>query len=206
MSNTIQIILVDDHPMVLTGLSAIIQVIPSLEVVGQFLSAKDALQFLETNSVDLVITDIHLPEIDGIALCKQVHQQYPKVKIIAMSTFEDRSYISSMIEQGAHGYAGKSTSPEELKEVIDQVMIGEICIKVSGGYAPIHQPSSSPVLTRREKEVLQCLAQGLINKEIATQLFISQHTVDSHRKNLLMKFNVQNTAALIASAAKLGWV
>ncbi len=206
MKNLIHIILVDDHPMVLTGLSAILQSLPNMNIVGQFLSAKEAQQFLEKNIIDLLITDINLPDKNGIILCKEVQSQYPDVKIIAMSTFEDRNYIASMIESGALGYISKSTSPDDLLDVIHKVMLGELCIKLSGSHFHPNILNKKPVLTRREEEVLQCIAEGLTNKEIAEKLIVSQHTIDSHRKNLLMKFEAQNTAALIASAAKLGLV
>ncbi len=206
MKKLITLIIIDDHPMVLTGLSAILETITDFELKGKFLSAESALEYLSGQKVDLLITDIHLPGINGIELCKQVLLKYPPMKVVIMSTFEDRSYIRDMIENGAHGYMSKSISADELKSILYRVIDGEMCFQIPGtGLTQVSQQQDI-ILTRREKEILSCIAQGFTNKELADRLFVSQHTIDSHRKNLLMKFKVQNTAALIAQAAKSGFL
>ncbi|MBL7753415.1 MAG: response regulator transcription factor [Chitinophagaceae bacterium] len=204
MKKPITLIIIDDHPMVLTGLSAILETIADFELLGKFLSAESALEYLSGQKVDLLISDIHLPGINGIELCKQVLLKYPLMKVVIMSTFEDRSYIRDMIENGAHGYMSKSISAEELKDILYRVIDGETCFQTPGTGPTQASQQQDIILTRREKEILSCIAQGFTNKELADQLFVSQHTIDSHRKNLLMKFKVQNTAALIAQAAKSG--
>ncbi len=206
MKKPITLIIIDDHPMVLTGLSAILETISDFELKGKFLSAESALEYLSGQKVDLLISDIHLPGINGIELCKQVLLKYPLMKVVIMSTFEDRSYIRDMIENGAHGYMSKSISADELKSILYRVIDGEMCFQIPGTGPTQASQQQDIILTRREKEILSCIAQGFTNKELADRLFVSQHTIDSHRKNLLMKFKVQNTAALIAQAAKSGFL
>lgn len=206
MKKPITLIIIDDHPMVLTGLSAILETITDFELKGKFLSAESALEYLSGQKVDLLISDIHLPGINGIELCKQVLLKYPLMKVVIMSTFEDRSYIRDMIENGAHGYMSKSISADELKSILYRVIDGEMCFQIPGTGPTQASQQQDIILTRREKEILSCIAQGFTNKELADRLFVSQHTIDSHRKNLLMKFKVQNTAALIAQAAKSGFL
>jgi DNA-binding NarL/FixJ family response regulator len=104
------------------------------------------------------------------------------------------------------GYMSKSISAEELKSILYRVMDGEMCFQIPGTGLTQTNQQHDIILTRREKEILACIAQGFTNKELADRLFVSQHTIDSHRKNLLMKFKVQNTAALIAQAAKSGFL
>ena len=104
------------------------------------------------------------------------------------------------------GYMSKSISAEELKSILYRVMDGEMCFQIPGTGLTHTSQQNDIILTRREKEILACIAQGFTNKELADRLFVSQHTIDSHRKNLLMKFKVQNTAALIAQAAKSGFL
>jgi two-component system, NarL family, nitrate/nitrite response regulator NarL len=127
------------------------------------------------------------------------------LKVIAMSTFQNKTYISEMIQNGALGYLTKSASPEEIESAIRAAMNNQMTIQV--GNVTANQPkkeTDGPMLTRHEKEVLELVAQVHTNKEIADKLFVSQSTIDSHRKNLLSKFEVLKTAALIANAAKAG--
>jgi DNA-binding NarL/FixJ family response regulator len=201
----IQIIIVDDHPIVLEGMENILKNLSGMSLMGKATNALDAIALLKKVNADLVFTDINLPEISGIDLCKKIVAEFPHIKVIAMSTFQDKAYISEMIQSGAQGYITKSASQDEIERTILSVMNNQMTIQVSnysGNAAPGR--TSGPILTRREKEVLQLIAEGLTNKEIADKLFVSQSTIDSHRKNLLAKFEVMNTAALIAQAARSG--
>lgn len=126
------------------------------------------------------------------------------MKVVAMSTFRERSYISQMIKNGASGYLIKSASREEIEEALLSVHEGKLYMNLDVSMAgiDIQDMANVPVLSRREAEVLQLISDGLTNPQIAEKLFISLHTVDSHRKNLLTKFGVNNTASLIKMAAK----
>ncbi len=203
----VKIIIVDDHPIVLEGMENILKNMEGIVLVGKAASAMDAIALLREKSVDIIITDINLPEISGIDLCKKITTEFPLVKVIAMSTFQDKAYISEMIQNGALAYLTKSASPEEIEKAIHATMANQMTISVSNyNGATTKREQSGPVITRREQEVLLLIAEGLTNKEIADKLFVSQSTIDSHRKNLLSKFEVLNTAALVAQAAKAGLV
>jgi DNA-binding NarL/FixJ family response regulator len=156
------------------------------------------------------LLDINLPDISGIDLCKKIHKEFPEIKIIGISTFSERSYISRMIENGASGYLIKSASANEIAEAIDTVLLGKIYLSVSMEHIAkplsIMRSDNLPALTKREKEVLQLISEGLTNNQIAEKLFISPLTVDSHRKNLLTKLDVNNTASLIKLAVQNGLI
>jgi DNA-binding NarL/FixJ family response regulator len=200
-----KILIVDDHLMVLEGLKSLLQNIENLEIVGTASNAYDAIAFLKQNEVDIAFLDINLPDLSGIDLCLKIKEEFPEVKCLALSTFAERSYISRMIQNGAMGYLIKSSSKEEILEAINRVQEGGFFMNVNL-LEPISEKENKtiPFLTRREKEVLQLIAEGMTNQQIADKIFVSVLTVNSHRKNLLTKFEVNNTASLIKVAAQNG--
>jgi DNA-binding NarL/FixJ family response regulator len=204
----IKIIVVDDHPMVLEGMKSMMAQIDFVELIGLATNAYQAMELLNTCLPDIVITDINMPEISGIELTTRIRTDFPAVKIIAMSTFKERSYISQMIQNGASGYLVKSASREEIEEAILTAHEGKLYLSLDVNMQPGEKEKLDkiPVLSSREKEVLQLIADGMTNPQIAAKLFISLHTVDSHRKNLLTKFEVNNTASLIKLAAKFNLI
>ncbi|MEO8822426.1 MAG: response regulator transcription factor [Ginsengibacter sp.] len=205
-----QIFIVDDHPMVVEGLNSLLNQLENLEVAGSVSNAFDAIPFLKQNPIDVILLDINLPDISGIDLCKKIHKEFPQIKIIGISTFSERSYISRMIENGASGYLIKSASKEEIAEAIDTVLKDKMYLSVSMEHIakPLSILSSGhiPSLTKREKEILALISEGLTNNQIAEKLFISPLTVDSHRKNLLTKLNANNTASLVRVAIENGLI
>ena len=145
--------------------------------------------------------DINLPDRSGIDLCKEVKAKYPAIRIVGLSSFNQQSYIQKMVESGASGYVLKNATREELIQAIEAVMEGETFLSPeAAAIVKNNSDLKTPVVTRREKEVLILIADGLTNNEIAEKLFISANTVDTHRKNLLVKFEVRNTASLIRMA------
>jgi DNA-binding NarL/FixJ family response regulator len=200
-----KILIVDDHPMVVEGLRAIFYNVTEMEVAGTVSNAYEALQFLKTNIVDLVFVDISLPEINGIELCKRIKHDFPETLVLGISTFKERNYISEMIQAGASGYLVKSAAKEEILEAVHAALAGKLYLSVdiNSPVMPSKTVGKAPVLTQREKEVLGLIAEGYTNHQMAEKLFISTHTVDSHRKNLLTKFEVKNTASLISLATKM---
>jgi DNA-binding NarL/FixJ family response regulator len=202
----IRIFIVDDHPMVVAGLRSLLDKIENIEVAGAVSNAFHAIPFLKNNTVDVILLDINLPDISGIDLCKKINKEFPKIKILGISTFSERSYISRMIENGASGYLIKSASQEEIAEAIQTVMNGKMYISVSMEHLTrplsLTPTDALPAITKREKEILGLIAEGFTNNQIAEKLFISPLTVDSHRKNLLTKLNVNNTASLIKLAVE----
>lgn len=204
----IKVLVADDHPMVLEGMKSMLQQISFVEISGFAKNAIVAIELIKEKKPHLLITDINMPEVSGIELTQKVRKEFPQVKIIAMSTFKERSYISQMIQNGASGYLVKSASKEEIEEAILSVYEGKLymSLDVNHSSAEKNELNNIPVLSSREKEVLQLIADGLTNPQIAEKLFISLHTVDSHRKNLLTKFGVNNTASLIKTAARYNMV
>ena len=202
----IKILVVDDHPMVLEGMRAMLAQISFAQLTGLASNAMDAMEKLKQDIPHIVLTDINMPEISGIELTEKIRKEFPEVKVVAMSTFKERSYISEMVRNGASGYLLKSASREEIEEALLSVYEGKLfmSLDINLSRAEKQEMKNTPVLSTREKEVLHLISEGLTNPQIAEKLFISLHTVDSHRKNLLTKFNVKNTASLIKTATQKG--
>ena len=200
----IRLVIVDDHPMVLEGMKAMLSQINYIDMIGTAANAFEAMELLRGYDVDVAIVDINLPEISGIELTAKIKREKPQVRILAMSTFKERSYISQMIQNGASGYLVKSASREEIEEAILSAYEGKLYLSMDINTVDINKQLQAPVpvISTREKEILQLISDGMTNPQIAGKLYISLHTVDTHRKNLLAKFNVNNTAALIKLAAK----
>ena len=204
----IRVLIVDDHPMVLEGMKAMLSNFNYITVVGTARNAFEAMDLLKATPADVAIVDINLPEVNGIELTAKIKKEFPVVKVLAMSTFTERSYISQMIQNGASGYLVKSASKEEIEAAILSAKEGKLYLSIDNQNVDLNTEliSDVPIVSRREKEVLQLIVDGLTNPQIAEKLFISLHTVDSHRKNLLTKFNVNNTASLIRIAVKFSLV
>lgn len=202
------IAVVDDHPVVLEGLANLLNQLPDLELIHRCADALEAIQLLRKQPVELVITDINLFDINGIELCRRIKQEFSQIRVIGMSTFHEPRYVSELLQAGGSGFITKNASMGEMEKVIRSALRGEVYISpLLADQKPLQFAQTEvPVLTRREKEVLQLIARGLTNKEIAQALFVSLNTVDSHRKNLMHKFEVMNAASLIAKASRLGVV
>jgi len=208
MKKEIRILLVDDHPLVLEGLKGLLATIPNANVVATAGNGTDGYALLKETEIDLAFLDINLPDINGMELCKKISTKYPHIKCIAISTFGERSYVSRMIQNGASAYLLKSATKEEIETAIAKVMAGEFYLSPDLNHQNLSKEPPTgerlvPVITRREKEVLVLIANGMTNPEIAEKLFISVTTVNSHRKSLLEKFEVHNTAQLIQQAGRM---
>ncbi len=209
MNTIANILIVDDHNMVIEGLKSIMAQLPEIKVIATAANAFEAVEALRKHSnINLVLSDINLPDISGIELCAKIKKEFPTVEVIALSTFNQRSYVSQMIQNGASGYLVKSASSEEIKEAIQTVLAGKMYISndINNETVVAISNGEAPTLTRREKEILILIAEGQTNNIIAEKLFVSPYTVDTHRKNLLLKFEVSNTALLIKKAAGFGLV
>jgi two-component system, NarL family, nitrate/nitrite response regulator NarL len=200
----INVLVVDDHPMVLEGMKSLLSNIAYVHIEGMVANAFEAMDCLKCSVVHVAIVDINLPDINGIELTKKIKTEYPSVQVLAMSTFKERSYISQMIQNGASGYLVKSAGKEEIEEAILNAHEGKLYLSMDINTVDVNKQLNTPlpVISTREKEVLMLIADGLTNSQIAAQLFISLHTVESHRKNLLTKFNINNTASLIKLAVQ----
>ena len=202
----IRVFIVDDHPVVIEGIHSLLQNEKDIEWAGQAMNAQSCLGFFVNNTADVVLMDISMPGMDGVELCSVMKEKYPGIFILGLSTFNQGLYIKKMMENGASGYILKNSSKEELLKAIDTVNKGNIFFSGEAGEAlKDYQKSSAnqlPELSPREKEILELIAEGYTNPQIAEKIFLSSFTVDSHRKNLLAKLNVKNTASLIKLAVE----
>ena len=198
--------IVDDHYMVIEGIRSLLQNEKSIEWMGHAMNASSCLAFLNKQLPDVILMDINLPDISGIDLCKEVKTKYPSVFIIGLSTFNQQSFIQKMMDNGASGYVLKNATQDELTSAIETVMKGKTYLSEEASNTLRKDNGAAIVLTRREKEVLELIGDGMTNAEIAQKLFISVTTVDTHRKNLLAKFETKNTAALIKIAVSRGYL
>ena len=204
------ILIVEDHPIVSESLARLITN-SNLDVkCFHAPNAAKGLAFLNGNSFDLILLDVNLPDMNGIEFCKTAKARFPEQKILAITTVIQRHVVEKMIDNGANGFILKTSDIEDIIEGVRQILNGELLYFGKGvkdlmkGIVP--ENNALPMITRRESEILKLIAEGMTNHEIASQLFISTFTVDSHRKNLLLKFNAKNTASLIKIAVSKGLI
>jgi len=202
------ILIVEDHPIVSESLTRIIS---DSDLNIKCLHANNAakgLAYLNGNSFDLIMLDINLPDMNGIEFCKIAKSRFPGIKILAITTVAQRHVVEKMLDQGADGFILKTSDIDDIIGGIRHILSGKQLYLGKGVkelLKGISQGNSDmPMITKRESEILKLIADGLTNQEIAIQLFISTFTVDSHRKNLLLKFNAKNTATLIKTVVSKG--
>ena len=200
------IFIVDDHYMVIEGIRSLLQNEKGIEWMGHATNAASCLGFLKNQQTDIILMDINLPDMSGIDLCKEVRQKYPSVFVLGLSTFNQQAFIRNMIDNGASGYVLKNADKEELLEAIAAVQQGKTFLSHEANLSLRDKEDKMPPISRREKEVLLLIADGLTNNEIADKLFISVPTVNTHRKSLLEKLKAKNTAILIGRATKQGLI
>ncbi len=208
----IKILIIDDHPLVIDGITTMLKDETYLHIEATAKNGKDALDFLATGiAVDIILLDINLPDIDGMRLCELIREKNKTVKIIGLTYINEAGIITQLIKKGANGYLLKSMEKEELIQAVNQVMDGGIYLSKAANEKILKQlqvydipKNNIPGLTRREKEILQLLSEGLTSHEIGSKLFLSNYTVDTHRKNMLQKFNVHNTQSLMNVVRELG--
>jgi DNA-binding NarL/FixJ family response regulator len=209
METKINILIADDHQMFVDGLRRLLLTRQEFHIVGEAYAGEGAITLLEQNQVDILILDINMPSMDGMEVTRIVNKRFPEVKILILSMYTETDFATEVLEQGASGYLIKNTGKEELFEAIHQVMNKGKYISQSIQTKPPHPIENGPAregfgkkynLTKRETEILKLLVQGKTSPEIADILFLAIYTVDTHRKNLLRKLNVKNTAGLVRFA------
>lgn len=201
LQKTIRILLVDDHPLVLDGIRTRVQDDPSIEVIGEASNGEEALQQAKTHSPDLVLMDISMPVMNGLEAMRHFNRDYPDIKVIILSMHENREYIVKLIQSGASGYILKDVASGELINAIKTVSNGGTYFSSSASQSLFHKGDGTPQLeknplTSREETVLKLLSEGDPNKVIARKLDISVRTVETHRKNIKQKLNIQTAAGL----------
>ena len=210
----IKIAIIDDHKVIIDGLKLLIEQEKDMKVVAVGYNAAQAIEILKTTSVDLLLLDVNLPDKDGITVCKEVTKKFPKTKVLALTTYDKGAFVQQMLKAGASGYLHKSAAADELIVAIRKVSTDEIYLsskieKVlmnSLRNQANYKADFIPQLTRRELQVLKLIAAEYTTKEIANTLFLSENTIETHRRNLLSKLNVRNVAGMIKIALKRGLI
>lgn len=204
MKKTINILIADDHQMFLEGICSLLQSTPEITVVDTALNGNNVIEKLKSIDVDIVVTDINMPELDGISLSRHIKKNHPGLKVLILSTHNDAEMIGKCIHNDVDGYLLKNAEKEELLKALTTIASGEKYFgqEVKNEYMNTVFSASKekePVfqLSRREKEILKYIAMEYTTQEIADKLFISQNTVNTHRKNMLSKINAKNTAGLV---------
>lgn len=201
----IKIFIIDDHPLIIEGIQSLLEHEKDIQWMGSgsAKNAGDLISAIKAKQPDVLLMDINLPDANGLDLCKELKSKYPLMCIIAISSINEPSVVRKVLENGANGYLLKDAAKNEIIEVLQEVTKGKEYISFNLQKL-MHKNISTalPILTRREKEVLELISEGLTNQEIADKLFLNVTTVDSHRKNMITKFNVKNTAALVKIAVK----
>jgi DNA-binding NarL/FixJ family response regulator len=206
MNKPIKIVIVDDHPIVIEGITMLFSNSNDFEIVASFTKGLDFLKYSLINQVDIILLDVFLPDVNGIDLCKTIKQEYPKIVVLGMSSQSERSLVIQFIQNGASGYLLKNASLQEFYDCVKKAMAGEIVfsneVKIIIGQPETSDFKKLPTLTTREKEILTLLSKGKTTQDIADELFLSFLTIQTHRRNILNKLGVKNVAELINLAIK----
>jgi len=200
----IRVIIVDDHAMVRKGLIAFLKNEPTLELVGEARDGREAIESCERLQPDVILMDLVMPELGGVAATRTIHQRWPNVQVIALTSFQEKELVQDALQAGAKGYLLKNVSGEELAEAIRQAHGGRPTLAPEAVQALIQPPSEAESmaadLTRREQEVLALLVKGMSNPEIAERLVISRSTVKVHISSILSKLGVASRGEAISLA------
>lgn len=202
----IRILLVDDHQMILDGLGYIFKQSKSFEVVAKVNSGKEALKILENIKIDIVITDLDMPEMSGLQLLKKIKETYENIKVIMLTMHSDNQLIKEVMKNGADGYLLKTSNEEDMIIAVNQVYDGKkyystaITENLLSAESDKSNHLKTELLTDREIEILKDISNGLSSSEIGEKLFISSRTVDTHRTNLMKKLDIKNIAGLVRYA------
>ena len=208
----INVLVADDHQIIRDGIKALLNNIPGIHITCEASNGLEAIEILRNNSIDLVLMDITMPKLNGVEATKVIAEKFPAVKVLTLTMHDEESHIVKMLKVGAKGYILKTTGKRELAEAIKTVASGESYfskeasskimehfMKDKGGQK---EGTVGRDLTKREIEVLRLIAEENTNSEIAEKLFLSPRTVDTHRRNLLQKLHVKNTAGLVKYAVE----
>jgi len=210
---TFKLTIVDDHSLFRNGLKLLLtSCYPEIQI-SEAQNGREFIEILHSGLPDLILMDINMPEMDGIAATRKAMELYPDLKIVALSMFGDEDYYYKMIDAGVKGFLLKDSELSEVKEAIDSVMQGENYFSKELLYNVVKNLRNSGTLgaksidlSERELEILELICKGFSNQEISDQLFISKRTVDKHRANILSKTDSRNTAHLVMKAIKQKWI
>jgi DNA-binding NarL/FixJ family response regulator len=218
----IRVLVVDDHPVVRTGIRTLLEQIPNVQVIGEATNGREALQFLKTRSpeVEVVLLDVSMAELDGIATTGYITQDYPHIRVLILSMHTTETYVLPAVQAGAAGYVPKSAPRAELEQALRTVAQGgtylspEVAKHVTAAYRrTLHQgeesppsPTSPAFLRPHERELLQLIANGLSTKDIAARLHVSPKAIESRRIRLMDRLDIYDMAGLVRYAILTGIV
>lgn len=203
----VKLLIVDDHPLIIDGIRTMLKDAEDISFAGACKSGQEALEFIEKETPDIILLDISLPDMDGLRVCEAIRKVNRQLKIIGLTSANESGLIAGLLQRGANGYLLKNLEREELINAIHAVVSGKIYLSKDANEKLLDQfrdvrsaVDHIPVLTRREKEILQLLSDGLNGPQIAEKLFLSTYTIETHRKNLLKKFNANSVQMLLRTA------
>jgi DNA-binding NarL/FixJ family response regulator len=211
----LRILLADDHLVVREGLKALIDREADMEVVGEVADGRDVHQAARKARPDVVLMDVSMPHLNGIEATRQLKRAQPEIRVLALSMYEDRTYVRRMLEAGAAGYVPKRAMAAELLDAVRAVASGALYVdrRLAGEVGGLLTRTSSEAsarasreLTPRETEVLRLIARGFTNKEIAAQLGIGVKTIETHKARSMEKLGLQSRAAIVRLAVEQGWL
>lgn len=207
----IRVMIADDHNMFVEGIESILEGHEHIQVVSKCYTGNEVFEKMPLDRPDVILLDINLPGMNGLEVCQKLNKEYPDVKVLALSMHNEESFVMEILKYGAQGYILKNTGKKELISAIETVNAGQsyfseevtetIMKSLVNQRSGSKKPSSlAPKISRREKDVLDLIVKEYTTQEIADTLFISLKTVESHRRSLLTKLNVRNTAGLVRVA------
>ncbi|HEV2209065.1 MAG TPA: response regulator transcription factor [Verrucomicrobiae bacterium] len=209
----VRLLFAEDHPVVRKGILAFLESQPTLEIVGEAKDGKEALRKAHELSPDLLLMDMDMPQLNGLAVTEILHKELPKIKVLLLSGHSGARFVLRILQAGARGYLLKEASAQDMVNAIQVVAAGGTCFGPEFAQVALTQlvrkntnPEAADELTEREREVLVLIADGLYNKEIADRLGVSTRTVETHRENLMNKLKIHSTAGLIRFAVANGLV
>lgn len=214
MAERIRVLIADDHTIVRSGVRLLLAAEPDIEVVGEALTGRQAVEQAESLEPDVILMDITMPEMDGLEATRQIKSSYPEIQVLVLTMHRSDEYFFEMLQAGASGYVLKGAETSELINAVRVVSRDEVFLyptmaqKLVQGYLNLRKwdEENLPSLSPREREILHLLAEGYSNKEIAEKLVISPSTVHTHRSNLMEKLELSNRRELIQYARQRGFI
>ncbi|WP_456461388.1 response regulator [Reichenbachiella sp.] len=198
--NTIKVLIADDHSIVMEGLQVVLSAEEEFEVVGTVLNGEEVMIFVARHEVDVVVLDINMPVMDGITCARKLKKEYPHIKIIILTMYAQRSFVDEIVKIGIDGCLLKNNTGKELTTAIFRVMNGSQYYDRLKNFNSSDEEIKQYKLSARELDVIKLVAEGLTSQEIADQLFISELTVQTHRRNMMRKLDLKNSMQVVQFA------
>lgn len=212
--NEIKVLLADDHRVLRDGLKSMLDQPDEIEIVGEAQDGLQAVEMADRLSPDVIVMDIAMPNLNGIDATRSIRQKHPEIKIVVLTMYETEEYISEILKAGASCYITKDAAGDTLLEAIRMAQMGSVFLQPGSAISVVdqyylnngHKEKSDADLTGREVEILGLIVKGMSNKNLASQLGLSLHTIRAHRSNIMHKLDAHNAVELVNKASKLGLV